>query len=200
MSLSSLVLVFTLTMTLYIVERASAETLCGGELVDVLQFVCGDRGFHFSRTGRASNRRSQNQGIVEECCFRSCDLNFLEQYCAKSERDVSASSLQVIPVMPVLKQEVLKKQHASSNYKYIHWQRKAAQRLRRIVPSILRTRKFRWQGGQRNNNNLSQKIMRKKCLTTTRAKTQPSATGKGSLLGDWKGVLIKTTEPQQVQV
>ena len=104
MSLSSLVLVFTLTMTLYIVERASAETLCGGELVDVLQFVCGDRGFHFSRTGRASNRRSQNQGIVEECCFRSCDLNFLEQYCAKSERDVSASSLQVIPVMPVLKQ------------------------------------------------------------------------------------------------
>ncbi|XP_067115862.1 insulin-like growth factor II [Osmerus mordax] len=148
MSSSSLVPVFALTMTLYIVEMASAETLCGGELVDVLQFVCKARGFHFSRPGRASNKRSQNQGIVEECCFRGCDLNLLEQYCAKSERYVSASSLQVIPVMPVLKQEVLKKHHVSSNYKYINWQRKAAQRLRRIVPSILRTRKFRLQGDQ----------------------------------------------------
>lgn len=58
-------------------------------------------------TSRGNNRRSQNRGIVEECCFRSCDLNLLEQYCAKpakSERDVSATSLQVIPVMPALKQ------------------------------------------------------------------------------------------------
>lgn len=57
--------------------------------------------------GRGVNRRTQNRGIVEECCFRSCDLNLLEQYCAKpakSERDVSATSLQVIPVMPPLKQ------------------------------------------------------------------------------------------------
>lgn len=57
-------------------------------------------------TSRGNNRRNQNRGIVEECCFRSCDLNLLEQYCAKpakSERDVSASSLQVIPVMPALK-------------------------------------------------------------------------------------------------
>ncbi|XP_062340197.1 uncharacterized protein LOC134038680 [Osmerus eperlanus] len=149
MSLSSRVLVFALTMTLYIVEMASAETLCGGELVDALQFVCGDRGFHFNRPGRSDNRRSQNRGIVEECCF---SLNVLEQYCAKpakSERDVSVHSLQVIPV---LKQEVPRKQHVTSNYKYIHWQRKAAQRLRRIVPSILRTRKFRWQADQRKAN------------------------------------------------
>lgn len=58
-------------------------------------------------TSRGNNRRNQNRGIVEECCFRSCDLNLLEQYCAKpakSERDVSATSLQVIPVMPALKQ------------------------------------------------------------------------------------------------
>lgn len=26
-----------------------SETLCGGELVDTLQFVCGDRGFYFSK-------------------------------------------------------------------------------------------------------------------------------------------------------
>lgn len=26
------------------------ETLCGGELVDTLQFVCGDRGFYFGKS------------------------------------------------------------------------------------------------------------------------------------------------------
>uniref|UniRef100_A0A7N4V1U8 Insulin-like growth factor 2 n=1 Tax=Sarcophilus harrisii TaxID=9305 RepID=A0A7N4V1U8_SARHA len=53
-----------------------SETLCGGELVDTLQFVCGDRGFYFSLPGRPLSRVSRrlNRGIVEECCFRSCDL------------------------------------------------------------------------------------------------------------------------------
>lgn len=72
----------------------TAETLCGGELVDTLQFVCGDRGFYFSRPVGRNNRRI-NRGIVEECCFRSCDLALLETYCAKSvksERDLSAST------------------------------------------------------------------------------------------------------------
>ncbi|XP_012687828.1 insulin-like growth factor 2b isoform X2 [Clupea harengus] len=149
MSSSSRMLVCALALALYMVEVASAETLCGGELVDALQFVCEDRGFYFSRpTGRNSNRRSPTRGIVEECCFRSCDLNLLEQYCAKpakSERDVSAMSLQVIPVLPVLKQEVPRK-HVTVKYsKYDLWQRKAAQRLRRGVPAILRARKFRRQ-------------------------------------------------------
>nr|AJS15229.1 insulin-like growth factor-II [Hucho taimen] len=147
MSSSSRVLVIALALTLYIVEVASAETLCGGELVDALQFVCEDRGFYFSRpTSRSNSRRSQNRGIVEECCFRSCDLNLLEQYCAKpakSERDVSATSLQVIPMVPTLKQDVPRK-HVTVKYsKYEVWQRKAAQRLRRGVPAILRARKFR---------------------------------------------------------
>uniref|UniRef100_A0A1A7YDJ5 Insulin-like growth factor 2 n=1 Tax=Iconisemion striatum TaxID=60296 RepID=A0A1A7YDJ5_9TELE len=146
MSSSSRALLFALAFTLYVVDMASAETLCGGELVDALQFVCEDRGFYFSRpTSRGNNRRSQNRGIVEECCFRSCDLNLLEQYCAKpakSERDVSATSLQVIPVMPTLKQEGPRKQHVN---KYEVWQRKAAQRLRRGVPAILRAKKFRRQ-------------------------------------------------------
>ncbi|XP_070764111.1 insulin-like growth factor II [Enoplosus armatus] len=150
MSSSSRALLFALALTLYVVEIASAETLCGGELVDALQFVCEDRGFYFSRpTSRGNNRRTQNRGIVEECCFRSCDLNLLEQYCAKpakSERDVSATSLQVIPVMPALKQEVPRKQHVTVKYsKYEVWQRKAAQRLRRGVPAILRAKKFRRQ-------------------------------------------------------
>ncbi|KAK9952577.1 hypothetical protein ABG768_018408 [Culter alburnus] len=138
-----------LFLTLSAFEVASAETLCGGELVDALQFVCEDRGFYFSRpTSRSNSRRSQNRGIVEECCFSSCNLALLEQYCAKpakSERDVSATSLQVIPVMPALKQEVPRK-HVTVKYsKYDVWQRKAAQRLRRGVPAILRAKKFRRQ-------------------------------------------------------
>ncbi|XP_063053604.1 insulin-like growth factor 2b isoform X2 [Engraulis encrasicolus] len=149
MSSPSRMLVCALALALCLVEVASAETLCGGELVDALQFVCEDRGFYFSRpTIRSSNRRPTTRGIVEECCFRSCDLNLLEQYCAKpakSERDVSGTPLQVIPVLPVLKQEVPRK-HVSVKYsKYDVWQRKAAQRLRRGVPAILRARKFRRQ-------------------------------------------------------
>ncbi|XP_060931802.1 insulin-like growth factor 2b isoform X2 [Limanda limanda] len=150
MSSSGRVLLLALALALCAVDMSSAETLCGGELVDALQFVCEDRGFYFSRpTSRGGNRRPQNRGIVEECCFRSCDLKLLEQYCAKpakSERDVSASSLQVIPVMPALKQEVPRKQHVTVKYsKYEVWQRKAAQRLRRGVPAILRAKKFRRQ-------------------------------------------------------
>lgn len=153
MSSSSRALLFALALTFYVVEMASAETLCGGELVDALQFVCEDRGFYFSRpTSRGARRGTQNRGIVEECCFRSCDLNLLEQYCAKpakSERDVSATTLQVIPVMPALKQEVPRKQHVTVKYsKYEVWQRKAAQRLRRGVPTILRAKKFRRQAGK----------------------------------------------------
>lgn len=50
MSSSSRALLFALALTLYVVEMASAETLCGGELVDALQFVCEDRGFYFSKS------------------------------------------------------------------------------------------------------------------------------------------------------
>ncbi|KAJ7998093.1 hypothetical protein DPEC_G00218980 [Dallia pectoralis] len=143
---SGRVLFIALAVTLCLVEVASAETLCGGELVDALQFVCEDRGFYFSRpTSRSNSRRSQNRGIVEECCFRSCDLNLLEQYCAKpakSERDVS--SLQAIPMMPVLRPDV-RKPVTMKYSKYEIWERKAAQRLRRGVPAILRARKFRRQ-------------------------------------------------------
>uniref|UniRef100_A0A3B1IY99 Insulin-like growth factor 2 n=1 Tax=Astyanax mexicanus TaxID=7994 RepID=A0A3B1IY99_ASTMX len=119
-------------------SRASAETLCGGELVDTLQFVCEDRGFYFSRPYRSNSRRS-HRGIVEECCFRSCDLSLLEQYCAKpakSERDVSGTSLQVIP------RNHPRKENLKSFTKYEVWQQKA-QRLRRGVPNILRARNFR---------------------------------------------------------
>jgi len=50
MTSSSRALVLALAMALSVVEITSAETLCGGELVDALQFVCEDRGFYFSRS------------------------------------------------------------------------------------------------------------------------------------------------------
>ncbi|XP_067830338.1 uncharacterized protein [Heptranchias perlo] len=62
-------------------EARIEETLCGGELVDTLQFICAERGFYF--VSKVVGRRSrQNRGIVDECCFRSCDLLILETYCA----------------------------------------------------------------------------------------------------------------------
>ncbi|XP_037696937.1 insulin-like growth factor II isoform X1 [Choloepus didactylus] len=112
-----------------------SETLCGGELVDTLQFVCGDRGFYFSRPTVRASRRSR--GIVEECCFRSCDLALLETYCAapaKSERDVSAPPTQLpdnFPRYPVGK-----------FFHYDTW-KQSAQRLRRGLPALLRARRGR---------------------------------------------------------
>ncbi|XP_006871150.1 PREDICTED: insulin-like growth factor I isoform X1 [Chrysochloris asiatica] len=74
---------------------AGPETLCGAELVDALQFVCGDRGFYFNKpTGYgSSSRRAPQTGIVDECCFRSCDLRRLEMYCAPLKASKSARSV-----------------------------------------------------------------------------------------------------------
>lgn len=118
----------------YAAHRPS-ETLCGGELVDTLQFVCGDRGFYFSRPSSRINRRSR--GIVEECCFRSCDLALLETYCAtpaKSERDVSASTT----VLP----DALTAYPVGKFFRYDTW-KQSTQRLRRGLPAFLRVRRGR---------------------------------------------------------
>ncbi|XP_066119117.1 insulin-like growth factor I isoform X6 [Saccopteryx bilineata] len=74
---------------------AGPETLCGAELVDALQFVCGDRGFYFNKpTGYgSSSRRAPQLGIVDECCFRSCDLRRLEMYCAPLKPAKAARSV-----------------------------------------------------------------------------------------------------------
>ncbi|XP_059105706.1 insulin-like growth factor II isoform X1 [Peromyscus eremicus] len=113
-----------------------SETLCGGELVDTLQFVCSDRGFYFSRpSSRANHRRSR--GIVEECCFRRCDLALLETYCAtpaKSERDVS-TSLAVLP-------DDFPRYPVGKFFQYDTW-RRSFQRLRRGLPALLRARRGR---------------------------------------------------------
>ncbi|KAI5088654.1 insulin-like growth factor 2a precursor [Silurus meridionalis] len=145
MSSSCRLLLFTVAMSLHLSQASSIETLCGGELVDTLQFVCGDRGFYFSRPYRSNSRRPP-RGIVEECCFRSCDLHLLEQYCAKpakSERDISATTLQVVPVLQTLHKDSTRKPLNVMLSNYDPWQRTAAQRLRRGIPLVLRSRKFK---------------------------------------------------------
>uniref|UniRef100_A0A7N5P369 Insulin-like growth factor 2 n=1 Tax=Ailuropoda melanoleuca TaxID=9646 RepID=A0A7N5P369_AILME len=113
-----------------------SETLCGGELVDTLQFVCGDRGFYFSRPASRVSRRS-SRGIVEECCFRSCDLALLETYCAtpaKSERDVSTP--------PTVLPDNFPRYPVGKFFQYDTW-KQSAQRLRRGLPALLRARRGR---------------------------------------------------------
>ncbi|XP_041084778.1 uncharacterized protein LOC121300319 [Polyodon spathula] len=61
---------------------AAARARCGRELVEDLQFVCGDRGFHYSKSSRYGTR-GRVRGIVDLCCIRGCDLQLLEAYCAK---------------------------------------------------------------------------------------------------------------------
>ncbi|XP_023374059.1 insulin-like growth factor II isoform X2 [Otolemur garnettii] len=112
-----------------------SETLCGGELVDTLQFVCGDRGFYFSRPASRVNRRSR--GIVEECCFRSCDLALLETYCAtpaKSERDVSTP--------PTVLPDNFPRYPVGKFFQHDTW-KQSTQRLRRGLPALLRARRGR---------------------------------------------------------
>uniref|UniRef100_A0A3Q3VZV5 Insulin n=1 Tax=Mola mola TaxID=94237 RepID=A0A3Q3VZV5_MOLML len=89
-TLSLLLCILTLTPT---ATGASTETLCGAELVDTLQFVCGERGFYFSNpAGYGSNNRRPN-GIVNECCFQSCKLQRLEMYCAPAKTNKPARSV-----------------------------------------------------------------------------------------------------------
>ncbi|XP_078387988.1 uncharacterized protein LOC144669435 isoform X1 [Cetorhinus maximus] len=83
-----LCILLALTVCVGASEARIEETLCGAELVDALQFICAERGFYFAPlswfpVSKVVGRRSmQNRGIVEQCCFRSCDLLILETYCA----------------------------------------------------------------------------------------------------------------------
>ncbi|XP_063800793.1 insulin-like growth factor II isoform X2 [Pseudophryne corroboree] len=178
MPLTSHVMLILYTFIAYTAESSGAfilaETLCGGELVDTLQFICGDRGFYVEKNTGRSNRRS-GRGIVEECCFRSCDLELLEMYCAKpvkNERDLS-----IVPstAMPPLSKDMYHKHSHTKYSKYDIWQRKATQRLRRGVPAIVRARHYRWQVQQVEE---SQQVLSHRPLTTLPV-TQPRPVHQG---------------------
>ncbi|KAM4652598.1 insulin-like growth factor 3.L [Discoglossus pictus] len=86
-TVSQMVLCLYLVFSLYMevsharcLRPRSKEMLCGAELVDILQFICGPTGFYFSRSPPMRNR--PRPGIVEECCFCGCSVAILESYCA----------------------------------------------------------------------------------------------------------------------
>uniref|UniRef100_Q7LZC6 Insulin-like growth factor I, brain-specific n=1 Tax=Clarias macrocephalus TaxID=35657 RepID=Q7LZC6_CLAMA len=74
---------------------AGPYTLCRAELVDSLQFVCGQRGFYFSRPmGYGSSTCwTHNRGILDKCCFQSCQLRWIEMYCAAFEPSLVTRSV-----------------------------------------------------------------------------------------------------------
>ncbi|XP_018603064.1 insulin-like growth factor 1 isoform X1 [Scleropages formosus] len=115
-TLSLVLCVLTLTPA---AAAAGPETLCGAELVDTLQFVCGERGFYFSKPGGygPSSRRSHNRGIVDECCFQSCELRRLEMYCAPVKSGKAARSVraQRHTDMPKTQKEVHQKNSSRGN-------------------------------------------------------------------------------------
>ncbi|XP_035378107.1 insulin-like growth factor 3 [Electrophorus electricus] len=77
---------YTLLLVLLLPELGLvARPRCGVELIADLEFVCGDRGFYRGRA-RNGGSRSRGNGIVEQCCIKGCDLQHLEQYCAKPSR------------------------------------------------------------------------------------------------------------------
>ncbi|KAJ1163657.1 hypothetical protein NDU88_004112 [Pleurodeles waltl] len=51
-------------LTLTHSAAAASETLCGAELVDALQFVCGDRGFYFKNASLSSPVWAQGRSRV----------------------------------------------------------------------------------------------------------------------------------------
>ncbi|XP_026228351.1 insulin-like [Anabas testudineus] len=57
--------------------------LCGTELVNALNFVCGERRFGTPvQDHRARNKEWERQRtIFRKCCEESCSLSDLEQYC-----------------------------------------------------------------------------------------------------------------------
>ncbi|KAL4594050.1 insulin-like growth factor I isoform X1 [Arapaima gigas] len=60
-TLSLVLCVLTLTPA----AAAGPETLCGAELVDTLQFVCGERGFYFKSKEQGPHR---SQGSPDMGC------------------------------------------------------------------------------------------------------------------------------------
>ncbi|KAK3578534.1 hypothetical protein CHS0354_025243 [Potamilus streckersoni] len=98
--------VTTLVALTLTVSDVCGVRLCGKSLADVLDLVCEDRGFHsispdrgvgFPRLAKRiasdyfSNSLNENPGIVGECCYRSCTLDDLENYCALPVDQVDAN-------------------------------------------------------------------------------------------------------------
>ncbi|KAK7925823.1 hypothetical protein WMY93_008133 [Mugilogobius chulae] len=65
-----------------LVAAEEPQTLCAGELVDAIQFVCGLH--RYSRTTPGLTRTDKNRlwnNLIETCCYKQCSMEVLEQFC-----------------------------------------------------------------------------------------------------------------------
>lgn len=90
-TLSLLLCILTLTPTS---TGPSPETLCGAELVDTLQFVCGERGFYFSKCTFLFIHEGWLYPSQTSLCTSSKLIN------KKAQFDISSSSCINAPFLP----------------------------------------------------------------------------------------------------
>lgn len=57
--------------------------LCSKSLSDALYLVCNGRGYNepFTYNEGMQSLRASTIGLVDECCYQSCSMEQLEQYC-----------------------------------------------------------------------------------------------------------------------
>ena len=68
---------------------------CSKNLSDALYLVCRDRGGYaepFGYSGEEYARAPSGPGLVAECCYRSCTLRQLEQYCKPAPDEKTQNS------------------------------------------------------------------------------------------------------------
>ncbi|XP_003425680.1 insulin-like growth factor I [Nasonia vitripennis] len=59
-----------------------AVRLCSRSLSDALYLLCKDRGYNEPFTSSETEvRHTTGPGLVEECCYNSCSIEQMEQYC-----------------------------------------------------------------------------------------------------------------------
>ncbi|AOC55263.1 putative insuline-like growth factor family member [Lymphocystis disease virus 3] len=58
------------------------QTLCGSELVDALELVCGEYGGIYRPPKNANKKPQSGKKIVDVCCTtKGCNYMDLKQYC-----------------------------------------------------------------------------------------------------------------------
>ncbi|KAG2462962.1 IGF2 factor, partial [Polypterus senegalus] len=81
----SCLLAFLLLLTFPVVHSAPVEHLCGGDLVDAINFLCGFDMYKIDPRKNPNRRRFKKFNIHNDCCINSCSLTYLEEYCKESK-------------------------------------------------------------------------------------------------------------------
>lgn len=78
--------------------RLKTMRLCSRRLSDALNLMCSGTGYNepYSYNGDDKPRAPSGPGLVEECCYRTCSYEQLEQYCKPTPEDKQGGSRDVI--------------------------------------------------------------------------------------------------------